>query len=190
FGHHVDKSEIDTTWMNQYLDGVMSVHVLCFMVRGPGGSRQPSSTSQTPFENPFYGSSSGLIRCRLASYSEKILGSSFEYVQSNHGHSEPSRSFWSTLSGKFHHVGKFITFQIFEEFKLAAREVAPIVNTFAYDQEITNLKLTINSLSEREISTLESCETLKSSVNIPTSPICLSDAIIQFFLLKAVGESV
>ncbi|GKD50252.1 YIF1B-like protein, partial [Tanacetum coccineum] len=50
---------------------------------GPGGPRQPSSTPQTPFGNPFYGASSGLIRGGLGAYGEKILGSSSEYVQSN-----------------------------------------------------------------------------------------------------------
>ncbi|KAI7730139.1 hypothetical protein M8C21_001427 [Ambrosia artemisiifolia] len=49
----------------------------------PGGARPPSNTPQTPFGNPFYGASSGLIRGGLGAYGEKILGSSSEYVQSN-----------------------------------------------------------------------------------------------------------
>lgn len=49
----------------------------------PGGQRPPSNTPQTPFGNPFYGASSGLIRGGLGAYGEKILGSSSEYVQSN-----------------------------------------------------------------------------------------------------------
>lgn len=50
---------------------------------GPGGPRPPLNTPQTPFGNPFYGASSGLIRGGLGAYGEKILGSSSEYVQSN-----------------------------------------------------------------------------------------------------------
>ncbi|KAD3068579.1 hypothetical protein E3N88_36459 [Mikania micrantha] len=46
-----------------------------------GGARPPSNTPQTPFGNPFYGASSGLIRGGLGAYGEKILGSSSEYVQ-------------------------------------------------------------------------------------------------------------
>ena len=48
-----------------------------------GVPRPPVSTPQTPFGNPFYGASSGLIRGGLGAYGEKILGSSSEYVQSN-----------------------------------------------------------------------------------------------------------
>ncbi|MFS7960138.1 putative Yif1 family protein [Helianthus anomalus] len=48
-----------------------------------GGARPPSNTTQTPFGNPLYGGSSGLIRGGLGAYGEKILGSSSEYVQSN-----------------------------------------------------------------------------------------------------------
>ncbi|KAF5810578.1 putative Yif1 family protein [Helianthus annuus] len=50
----------------------------------PGGARPPSNTPQTPFGNPFYGASSGLIRgWTLCIYGEKNLGSRSEYVQSN-----------------------------------------------------------------------------------------------------------
>ncbi|MFS7905492.1 putative Yif1 family protein [Helianthus anomalus] len=48
-----------------------------------GGARPPSNTPQTPFGNPFYGASSGLVKGGLGAYGEKILGSSSEYVQSN-----------------------------------------------------------------------------------------------------------
>ncbi|GJS79937.1 hypothetical protein Tco_0729818 [Tanacetum coccineum] len=52
----------------------------CFVVRGPGGSRQPASTPQTPFENPFYGSSSGLIRSSLGGSEDDLLLEGSMYI--------------------------------------------------------------------------------------------------------------
>ncbi|XP_057773378.1 uncharacterized protein LOC130992659 [Salvia miltiorrhiza] len=47
------------------------------------GVPRPPNAQPNPFENSFYGASSGFIRGGLGAYGEKILGSSSEYVQSN-----------------------------------------------------------------------------------------------------------
>ncbi|KAJ8428609.1 hypothetical protein Cgig2_026154 [Carnegiea gigantea] len=49
----------------------------------PGGQQPAFPPQASPFGNPFYGASSGLIRGGLSAYGERILGSSSEYVQSN-----------------------------------------------------------------------------------------------------------
>ncbi|KAK9997274.1 hypothetical protein SO802_021960 [Lithocarpus litseifolius] len=52
----------------------------------PGVPRPPVNAANAPpnpFGNAFYGAGSGLIRGGLGAYGEKILGLSYEYVQSN-----------------------------------------------------------------------------------------------------------